>query len=483
MRFSIQQALVAAKFATTPDITILQALSLFILVLRKNGEARSAGSLVGILVHLAQCLRLHKDSVGVAAVTPFEREMRRRLFWSIIVVDRRSADDLGTDPMISEETWDTPLPLNINDDDFDETTTTMPESREGMTDMTFALIRVHTLLTPVRIRRLAAEEPTQSIEMLDQLSEDVWEETHSMIKAKYFDATPDHELLWAAKAMASLLISKMKLIDQCSFSSAETGNMTAETKHSRSTMQLASAIRVIEENHSANMDRRWANWKWIFVACSRWHGSAILFKEMLRRQWTPISEQAWVSLHKIMADSRLGELECLRDQPVMPLPFSFLYDLTRNYRESEFARLRSQPGEARRLCDEAVRSDDGDGCGGFLRQLQAPAPALATRGADRPGVSASSLERWPRLAGLEGSNHSRDISGPVVHGLLGSGRLDLNDGSVSGNATDVIPGSETGDAGFVIAETPAYGFECNKDWLLGEEMPVEYVENILDELF
>ncbi|KAF1730632.1 hypothetical protein CRV24_008701 [Beauveria bassiana] len=102
---------------------------------------------------------------------------------------------------------------------------------------------------------------------------------------------------------------------------------------------------------------------------------------MLWLQWTPVSEQGWVTLHKITGDSKLGELECTRDQPVMPLPFGFIYELTKNHRESEFARLCSQPEEAQRLCDEVVR--DGQHHYG-----------------DRPGVSASSLARWQRAAGL-----------------------------------------------------------------------------------
>lgn len=182
MRVLVEQALIAAKFASTVDVTVLQAVMYFVLVLRKTGEARSAGSLVAIIVHLAQCLRLHKDGAGIYDLTPFQREIRRRLFWCIVVLDHRSAEDLATDPMIPEYMWDTPLPLNINDDDFSESSPVMPEPRDGMTEMTFSLIRVHTLQTSVRIRRLASEEPGQTIETLDQLCEDMWRETHEMLR-------------------------------------------------------------------------------------------------------------------------------------------------------------------------------------------------------------------------------------------------------------------------------------------------------------
>ncbi|OAQ97691.1 hypothetical protein LLEC1_03572 [Akanthomyces lecanii] len=441
MRVLVEQALVAAKFATTADLTVFQALMFFVLVLRKIGEARSAGSLVGVIVHLAQCLRLHKDGAGIYDLTPFQTEMRHRLSWCVIVLDQRSAEDLGTDPMIPEHMWDTPLPLNINDDDISESSPTLPDERDGMTDMTFCLIRIHTMQTSVRIRRLASEEPGQTVAMLDQLCEKLWQETHEMLKKKFVDPNPSHELAWAAEAMASCIISKMKLIDHCSFYSPEDAHTMTESMQSRSTAHLASAIRVMEQNHSANLDDRWAQWKWIFVAYSRWHGSAILFKEMLRRQWTPVSEQGWATLHRIMGDSKLGELECLRDQPVMPLPFGFIYELIRNYRESEYARLRGRPEEARRLCDEAVR-DNGQHRHG-------------ASGGDRPGVSRGVIASMEDGEGVAGFGNTLAV-------------------------TQVVP--EASNRGMLPVAPLGYDLGT-EPWLAEEVMPMEYMENILDELF
>ncbi|KAM3511234.1 hypothetical protein MY11210_005103 [Beauveria gryllotalpidicola] len=465
MRVLVEQALVAAKFASTVDVTVLQAVMYFVLVLRKTGEARSAASLVATIVHLAQCLRLDKDGAGIYNLTPFQREMRRRLFWSIVVLDHRSAEDLATDPMIPEHMWDTPLPLNINDDDLSESSRVLPEPRHGMTDMTLSLIRVHTLQTSVRIRRLASQvEPGLTIETLDQLCEDMWRETHEMLRKDFVDPNPNHEMAWAAEKMASCIISKMKLTDQCSFYSPQDAHAMTESMQRRSTAHLASAIRVMEQNHSANLDDRWAKWKWIFVAYSRWHGSAILFKEMLRRQWTPVSEQAWVTLHKMMGDSKLGELECLRDQPVMPLPFGFIYELTKNYRESEFARLRSQPEEAQRLCDEAVR--DGHhhyGASG-----------------DRPGVSASSLARWQRAAGL--AHTAERISAQDPRGLFAP--LEDVQGIESVENALTMAQSRPDACNQALLPTAPLGYDPGTDpWPVGEALPVEYMENILDELF
>jgi hypothetical protein len=68
-------------------------------------------------------------------------EMRRRIWWQIIILDARSSEDQGLDPTIVETITDTQFPRNLNDNDFDMDTKDMPESRKGCTEMTFGLMR------------------------------------------------------------------------------------------------------------------------------------------------------------------------------------------------------------------------------------------------------------------------------------------------------------------------------------------------------
>ena len=53
----------------------------------------------------------------------------------------RVAEEQGADPSIMDQTFDTKLPLNINDDDIWPGMTEGPKKREGFTDMTFCLVR------------------------------------------------------------------------------------------------------------------------------------------------------------------------------------------------------------------------------------------------------------------------------------------------------------------------------------------------------
>lgn len=53
----------------------------------------------------------------------------------------RASEDHGSDPSIFDHTFDTKFPLSINDADLDPDMKEPPKPREGVSEMTFVLIR------------------------------------------------------------------------------------------------------------------------------------------------------------------------------------------------------------------------------------------------------------------------------------------------------------------------------------------------------
>ncbi|KAL8815266.1 MAG: hypothetical protein Q9223_005582 [Gallowayella weberi] len=101
-----QQALNAAKLLTSSDIMVLQALVIL---------------LVGL--------------------PPFEIEIRRRLWWQIVVVDTRLAELSGAGTSMLSVPFNTCLPLNVNDADLSPEMGELPPEHTRTTDMTFCLSR------------------------------------------------------------------------------------------------------------------------------------------------------------------------------------------------------------------------------------------------------------------------------------------------------------------------------------------------------
>lgn len=83
---------------------------------------------------------LHRDGTFLG-LSPFETEMRRRLWWHLAHIDFRTADVMGTKP--SPEIWggDTQKPTNVEDSELHPDMTEIPPERNGITPISLTLIK------------------------------------------------------------------------------------------------------------------------------------------------------------------------------------------------------------------------------------------------------------------------------------------------------------------------------------------------------
>ncbi|KAK7743479.1 hypothetical protein SLS53_004013 [Cytospora paraplurivora] len=139
-RQAAEYALARADYLNSTSLETLQALTLYSTCLRNHAESRASWAMLALVLRLSQAIGIHRDNDG-RAFSPYEAEMRRRLWSQIIVLDVRAAQDRGTEPMVRQEEYNTLPPTNLNDSDFGPQTT-VPVSqlaREGPTDITFCL--------------------------------------------------------------------------------------------------------------------------------------------------------------------------------------------------------------------------------------------------------------------------------------------------------------------------------------------------------
>ncbi|KAJ2905874.1 uncharacterized protein MKZ38_003882 [Zalerion maritima] len=122
-RARIETALAMADYLNSESMECLQALAIYV---------------VSLAIRLAQGMNLHRDSDG-SQFTPFQAELRRRLWWQLIVLDMRAAEDRGTEVIVTKGSHNTQMPTNINDADFGPETTKPLVPRKGPTDITFSL--------------------------------------------------------------------------------------------------------------------------------------------------------------------------------------------------------------------------------------------------------------------------------------------------------------------------------------------------------
>jgi hypothetical protein len=97
-----------------------------------------ARNLTGNLIRSAQSIGLHREGSG-SGISPFEVEIRRRLWWNICALDCRTSEDHGIEHMIPDT--NVALPSNLNDADLHPSMTNTPTPSKTATDTTFCLIK------------------------------------------------------------------------------------------------------------------------------------------------------------------------------------------------------------------------------------------------------------------------------------------------------------------------------------------------------
>lgn len=147
-------------------------------------------NLTGVLVRSAESIGIHREDPD-CGVSPFDVEMRRRLWWNICSVDCRTSEDHGIEPMITENRME--LPSNLNDTDLHPNMTNTPKSLLVPTDMTLCLIKLQMaqLLTRIGLantKRVHSGSDTLSLHLEERIA--AIKETEDRIKAGFMANGP-----------------------------------------------------------------------------------------------------------------------------------------------------------------------------------------------------------------------------------------------------------------------------------------------------
>ncbi|ORY10280.1 fungal-specific transcription factor domain-domain-containing protein [Clohesyomyces aquaticus] len=141
-KLGLEQALAYGDFLDRPTLTGLQALALYLTALRVQNHSKGVWILNGLAIRIAQSLGLHRDGDRLG-LTPFESEIRRRLWWHLLSRDMRAGEDYGlenTNAQVSSK--EVKLPSNFEDSDLSPDMQTLPVPRKGFTAMTYSLAKI-----------------------------------------------------------------------------------------------------------------------------------------------------------------------------------------------------------------------------------------------------------------------------------------------------------------------------------------------------
>jgi hypothetical protein len=139
-----------------PEITALRMQILLIIAQNSFGMKRSHAWLAtGTLVKQAMIAGYHRDPSRYTKISVFNKEMRRRIWTTIVELDLQVALERGMPPSVQESDYDTAPASNINDNEIREPSTELPGERplHEITDSSFQAALTQSL--PLRLKACA----------------------------------------------------------------------------------------------------------------------------------------------------------------------------------------------------------------------------------------------------------------------------------------------------------------------------------------
>ncbi|KAF6793775.1 fungal specific transcription factor domain-containing protein [Colletotrichum sojae] len=378
-REGVERALYKADYLNSTELKTLQALTAYVCFLRTHNASRASWALIPLIVRLAQALHLHRDGIS-PPIPPFEAEMRRRLWWMIVVLDIRAAEDRGTDASIPRQSYNTRLPFNLNDDDFGPSTTAPLEDRTGPTEMTFCLC---TSMSSGIFGNLRPRHPQLALD--DGTPELTTSEDEIMAHAQRLESlfgtapkatppgggeggavAPDIKNLPASHAAVTvrIIILKMWLSAQYPFT-PRAASAAAKPRVARETM-LRTAVNTIElvEYSSSTYRERFGWWIDSYV---QWHPLAVALAELCVQTRGELVERAWKVVDRNFSEMGARIADTRRGTLWRPLK-----KLLRKARAARAEAL---------MADMKLADKGGAKCG----QSAAPAPAQSLQNASKAG--------------------------------------------------------------------------------------------------
>lgn len=305
-RFGFEQAMARAGFLSTTELVILQSFTIFLTCVRRHDDTRFVWTMTGLLIRLAQALGLQRDGEQFG-LSPFETEMRRRLWWHIMHVDLRASDDHGSEPSIHESAFDTRFPLNINDEDISSSMREYPPEREGPTEMTFDLIR-YTVSTTARRLSYVPPGPGKCRKKNEMFTlehkERLMEELHQHVENKYLKyCDMKNPLHWVAGTILRLVLAKMWLVVHHPVQREE-GTENKELSQETKDRLFRTSVDIIQWSNHLEREPTTKKWGWLFRTYIQWHAVAFVLSQLCIRVKGPEVERAWQVINEIFGEIR-----------------------------------------------------------------------------------------------------------------------------------------------------------------------------------
>ena len=175
-RLRIVQCLILGDY-TKGGVYVLETLLLYMAVelfLRRDAEI-GIWILLGIIVQLSMHMGYHRDPKNFYGISPFDGEMRKRVWATVLEVQLGISMQMGLPRLITQWHTNATEPSNLQDSDFSKDTVTMPASRpeSDLTPMVFRIVKARMMTAIGYIWDFAADTRACSREETERMEKNL----------------------------------------------------------------------------------------------------------------------------------------------------------------------------------------------------------------------------------------------------------------------------------------------------------------------
>ena len=252
---------------------------------------------------------LHRDG-GSQSLPPFEVEIRRRLWWQIILFDSRVAEWSGAGTSNLSNRWSTRLPLNINDGDLRPDMREPPIEHSGATEMIFYLTKCEiaeflrkTRSTPgFDCNWYELSTPVVSTPAKDQAIDDL----EALLSRKYLCfCEPEIPIQALTRATTVSALRKMRLIVHHPRLLSDGG---ASMPSSEKDLLITSALSQLSCYNEAYRSRATQRFRWHLNVNAPLEAFIYLLSDLRVRPIGELADQAWRQIG-VYVDTRQEQMK------------------------------------------------------------------------------------------------------------------------------------------------------------------------------
>lgn len=241
----------------------------------------------GLALRLALSIGLHTDGSKLG-LSPFEAEVRRRVWWHLYARDFRALEDHGINPQLHLPMSTTRLPLNIEDSDIWPDMTEPPVERQVFTRMTFQVVNTevshafHKTLYPSD----AVFEPGERMALRDE----AFRRLHARLDPLFKSCQPVVPLQKFCLSIGSAIAHKMDLVTRQRVANLE----TPDDRDSFATeANLDAACTALEKNIEIWHDELMRPHKWSQRVHPQYFLVLYVLWHLCTRPDSPQADRAW----------------------------------------------------------------------------------------------------------------------------------------------------------------------------------------------